>query len=199
MRMFYHYVSRPTWLQLGLLLLLLLMGVVLYNLFFGTLTFSPTAEAEAMQQLERTKQTTSIQPFATDGCSANVSKFWQIAVQEVSEYSIDFAESYADVTNIPFKQACIEHDRTYHAGEGGYVARLLADNQLRNDIIEYGITHADEIQIRASLQSTEEAIFLYELLAEVVYRGVRLGGAPCTGELYAWGFGYNGGKCESVP
>ena len=46
------------------------------------------------------------------------------------------------------------------------------------------------------MSSTEQVIFMYEFIAESVYRGVRLGGAPCTGMSYAWGFGYNNGTCE---
>lgn len=181
-----------------ILLVFLLVVTISYFLFFQTLTFSPVAESDAMQQLERTEETATLQPFVTDGCSGNVSQNWSIAIDEISQYLTVFAESYADVASIPFEQACIEHDRLYHAGDGGYIARLQADNQLRSEIINYGVTNAATIQARTGLQTPEEVIFLYELLAEGVYRGVRLGGAPCTGQPYAWGFGYNSGNCIAI-
>jgi len=148
-----------------------------------------------MQRLEATKQITNLQPFVSDGCSANISQSWRVGVQQLSNYSESFADAYADTVTIPFERACIEHDRAYHLGNGGYSGRLEADNRLRSAIISYGITNTESIQSRTNLSTQEEAIYLYEVLAEAVYRGVRLGGAPCTGQAYAWGFGYENGNC----
>jgi hypothetical protein len=177
-------------------LLLAITALVVYLVFFRTLTMSPTAESNQMQQLEQTKTTHQIAPFVSDGCSGNVSKNWRIVIEQMSKTSQSFAETFAGAENIPFEYACIKHDQVYHSGEGGYVGRLQADLQLRSEIISYGIEHAATIQTRTGLKEAEEAIFLYELLAEAIYRGVRLGGAPCTGEPYAWGYGYGAGKCE---
>jgi len=176
--------------------LLATIALVIYLVFFRTLTLSPVAEANRMQQLEQAKTTHQLAPFASDGCSGNVSKNWRVVVEQMSETSQSFAETFAGAENIPFEYACVEHDKTYHPGEGGYVGRLQADLQLRSEIISYGIENAATIQTRTGLNTPEEAIFLYELLAEAIYRGVRLGGAPCTGEPYAWGYGYGADKCE---
>lgn len=167
----------------------------MYRFFIPTITFTPGGEAVGMQQLEQVKRSISLQPFYSDGCSANVSKNWQLAITKISAYSDSFAATYADITSIPFESACIEHDRAYHQGIGGYAGRLSADNQLRAAILTYGTTNTTLIQDRTGLKSPAEAIYLYELLAETIYRGVRLGGAPCTGESYAWGFGYGDGNC----
>ena len=178
------------------ILLLIVVATVVYQFFIPTLTFTPASEAAGMQQLEQAKRTTSLEPFTSDGCSANVSSNWRAAIKKVSQHSASFATTYADLATIPFESACIEHDQAYHPGTGGYVGRLTADNQLRAAILTYGMTNSALIQTRTGLGSPAEAVYLYELLAEAIYRGVRLGGAPCTGEPYAWGFGYGGGSCE---
>jgi hypothetical protein len=148
-----------------------------------------------MMQLETTKERHTITPFVSDGCSGNLSKNWHRDIQNLSGLSSEFAERYQDEQQIPFESACVSHDESYHKGTGGYSARLQADNTLRADIIAYGITNADDIQQRTMLGSPEEVMFVYEKIAEVIYQGVRLGGAPCTGEPYAWGYGYKQGAC----
>lgn len=168
----------------------------IYFVFFHSLTFSPVAEVKQMQQLEQAKRLYPLTLFVSDGCSGNVSQNWKIVVEQLSDTSQSFAQTYKGAENIPFEYACVEHDKVYHAGNGGYTGRLQADLQLRSEIISYGIENASVIQARTQLDTPEEAIFLYEKLAEAIYRGVRLGGAPCTNEPYAWGYGYNAGNCE---
>lgn len=187
-------VSKQMLIRGAILLALLGLG---YVVFFGTLTFSPATEAEQMNLLTDTKAQYPLDEFVTDGCSGNVSAGWKGVTAELSKVSERFADTYQDVATVPFEAACITHDRAYHTGEGGYVGRLRADNQLRTQIIEYGIEHAQDIKDRAKLGTEAEAVFLYETIAGAVYRAVRIGGAPCTGELYAWGYGYNQGSCTS--
>jgi len=173
----------------------LLLGTLAYFLFFRTVVVNPVTEGKQMRQLEEVKQHYSLGDFSSDGCSGNVSRSWNIAVKELSKVSSKFNGLYTDTKNIPFEYACTVHDKAYYTGEGGYTARLQADNTLRSEIISYGINNTKEIQERTGLNTKEEAIFLYEVVAETVYRGVRLGGTPCTGASYAWGFGYNNGVC----
>lgn len=179
---------------LSIILTVVIIGGV-YIIFLSSLTFNPTKEVRQMQQLAHTKEVVSIAPFESDECSGNVSAGWNSVVTELSAISAKFAATYEDMQSIPFAEACVTHDELYHSGEGGYVGRLRADNQLRQDILDYGIDNAELIQKRLQLDNTSEAIFVYELIAEAVYRGVRIGGAPCTGKAYAWGFGYNQGHC----
>ncbi len=169
-----------------------------YFFYFQHVDITPKAEKEAMIQLETIKHQYEIQAFKTDGCSGNVSKSWDVAVSKLSDLFPGFSEKYRDAQNIPFEAACVVHDQTYHLGEGGYVARLEADNKLRRDIIEYGISNTKTIIARTNLKSDEEAIFLYEAIAETVYLSVRVGGKPCNKMPYAWGFGYNNGRCERL-
>ena len=137
----------------------------------------------------------ALSTFKSDGCSGNISNGWSTTVGKLSKIFSSFENQYKDAQNIPFEEACVIHDQSYHAGDGGYVARLKADNALRKAIIDYGMSHTEEIKERTGLSADESAIYMYEVVAESVYRGVRLGGAPCTGTTYAWGFGYNNGSC----
>lgn len=182
--------------RIGIILLLLLILVTLYSAFFHTLTISPLDERDAMQQLETAKERYPLSPFETDGCSGGISDTWNNTIRQFSAMSNSFAERYSDVTTIPFEEACIRHDRAYHAGSGGYAGRLEADNMLRTDILSYAAKNTELIQERTGLDTPEEALYLYEIIADSVYSGVRLGGAPCTGQTYAWGYGYNNGTCE---
>ncbi len=178
----------------ALIVVALLLGLLLRT---TGVTVSPLTEADAMRQLAIMQQQTTHAPFTSDGCSGNVSAGWKQVIQLLSETSEEFSRTYANAESIPFESACIAHDQSYHLGNGGYVGRLRADMKLRTDIIEYAITNVSTIKERTGLTTDEQVIFLYEILAEAVYRGVRLGGAPCTGMPYAWGYGYGGGSCAT--
>jgi hypothetical protein len=178
------------------ILILLFVGVASYFLFFRTIRVNPITERNKMNQLENIKQNYQIAKFESDGCSGNVSKSWDLVVHQIMNISTTTAEKYKYFKNIPFENLCVKHDETYHKGNGGYSARLRADNQLREGIIEFGINNVEEIKKVTSLKTDEEIIFLYEIIAETIYRAVRLGGSPCTGMSYAWGFGYNKGVCD---
>jgi len=182
--------------KLMLTLLVLAFCFVIYFHFFHSVTISPAVEAEQMKALEITKQMYDLEPFRSDGCSGNVSNLWKSAVTTLSTQSPEFSEKYSATQDIPFEAACIAHDKLYHKGTGGYVGRLRADNDLRTAILDYATTNSEDIKVRTGFSSTEQVIYMYEFIAESVYRGVRLGGAPCTGMSYAWGFGYNNGSCE---
>lgn len=178
----------------ALILIILAISAILYVYF--KMNINPILEAQRMTQLELMKDRIQLSKFETDGCSGNVSDAWRIVVDRISRVSDDFSERYAEAQNIPFEYACIEHDQIYHRGEGGYAGRLQADNQLRNEIISYAINNTAEIKHRTNLGTKEEVLALYEKIAEAVFHAVRIGGAPCSGKHYAWGFGYGGGFCE---
>ena len=179
-----------------IIFLLLSLWFVLNNTLFKTLTFNPLTEREQIIQLESTKTLTPLNEFTSDGCSGNVSLLWTQAVNTLSDVFPKIDKNYADVQNIPFESACMDHDKLYYLGVGGYKGRLIADNMLREAILTYALENTEEIKARIGYETDETAIFLYESIAEFVYRGVRIGGAPCTGEPYAWGYGYSDGNCE---
>ena len=188
-----NIVSKRKALFLGTFIILVL-GAIYFNIF-GTLTINPLTEKQQQQALELTKQETELSTFSTDGCSAGMSKIWKDAVMDLSQTFEEFDNRYTEASSVPFEAACVTHDRAYHTGIGGYAGRLMADNQLRTDILLYAANNTEEIRKRTNLSNDEQALFLYEGIAEATYRGVRVGGAPCTGEAYAWGFGYGGGNC----
>lgn len=177
-------------------LLLIVVSLVSYFQFFHSITMSPVTEAEQVIVLESAKQKYPLSSFSSDGCSGNVSALWDNSVKTLSSKFPSFSDKYSATQQIPFEEACVVHDKVYHLGEGGYIGRLRADNELRMAIIDYSIDNSEEIKKRTGIKSTEEVIFMYEFIAETIYRGVRLGGAPCTGMPYAWGFGYNNGVCN---
>lgn len=178
-----------------IVLTLLIAGILAYFFVLPKISVDPITEKKRMDKLETTKQRSEISKFETDGCSGNISNAWDVSVEGLSKISQSFKEKYQD-TRVPFESACVEHDKLYHSGIGGYEGRLLADNKLRKDIILYGINNADTIIKDTSIKTKEEVIFIYEIIAEAIYRGVRVGGSPCTSEPHAWGYGYNNGVCE---
>lgn len=180
---------------LAIALLLLIAAYLSYEMFFKTLTIHPLDERQKMMRLQQTKERYALDTFKSDGCSGAVSDAWRLAARELPDTFPKLAGNYAEVDEPPFEYACIAHDRIYHKGEGGYVGRLKADNALREEILTYSMSHLEDIKERTGLEHDESALFLYEIIAEAVYRGVRIGGAPCTGQQYAWGYGYNSGVC----
>jgi len=127
--------------------------------------------------------------FTTDGCSGGMSSLWTF----VAEHYPAFASAHGGVP--PWEGCCVTHDRAYHqagphpAPEASYEARLFADTVLRqcvkdtagarDDVLmdEYGMTPS---QVRAA----------YDAIAQSMFQAVRLGGGPCTGLPWRWGYGY---------
>lgn len=178
---------------LGLILLVLLL--VGYSILPKQIQLDPVIEKGRMDKLESAKEIYELSDFETDGCSGNISNSWNTVVSGLSKISKNFEEKYSD-SKVPFEDACILHDFAYYLGIGGYEGRLRADNQLRDNIISYGIENADQIMKDTGIRSEEEVMYIYELIAEAIYGGVRIGGSPCSGKSYAWGYGYNNGVCE---
>lgn len=110
-------------------------------------------------------------PFATDGCSGGMSATWHIAIGVWPGLATNQGESP------PWEACCVRHDRAYHdaggarTAEQSYSARLAADSALRDCVRESGSDG-------------------YGVLAEAMYGAVRIGGGPCTGLPWRWGYGY---------
>ncbi len=183
---------RTLALLLTVLVAITLLGTHVHR---RTLTIDPISEQRGMLLLTRTKEAVSIEPFTSDGCSGNISSAWNTSIKGLSRLFTDIDARYFDTKRIPFEDLCIAHDRAYHVGEGGYAGRLRADNALRDGILTYALEDLENIKRRTGLSSDETALYLYERIADLVYFGVRLGGAPCSGKPYAWGYGYGGGTC----
>jgi hypothetical protein len=135
-------------------------------------------------------------PFSTDGCSGGMSSLWTFAAKRYPA----FAEAHEGVP--PWEDCCVTHDRAYHTGGAdpdpgaSYAARIAADEELqrcvaatasdRDDVLQelYGMTEA---QVRLA----------YEAIGAAMFHAVRLGGGPCTGLPWRWGYGY--AHCWEMP
>ena len=130
-------------------------------------------------------------PFVSDGCSGGLSSSWRA----VADLVPGFAEAHQAAP--PWEACCLAHDRAYHdAGgartpEASYDARLDVDSTLRACVIATGETRLDDLATRYGGTETQVRR-AYAAIAEAMFGAVRLGGGPCSGLPWAWGFGYPG-------
>lgn len=134
---------------------------------------------------------TALSPFVSDGCSGGLSSSWRV----VADLVPGFAETHQAAP--PWEACCFAHDRAYHAAGGArtaetsYSARLEADSALRACVIATGETRLADLATRYGGSETQVRR-AYAAIAEAMFTAVRLGGGPCSGLPWAWGFGYPG-------
>ena len=128
--------------------------------------------------------------FTTDGCSGGLSVGWEYLAEEIED-----VRTYHGIRP-PWEDCCIEHDRLYHAGaaidataEESFEARKQADLALLACVVETGDTRAAELS-REYEVSMQTVYILYSTIAELMYRAVRIGGVPCSGLPWRWGYGW---------
>lgn len=128
--------------------------------------------------------------FTTDGCSGGLSVGWEYLAGQVD----DIREQHG--TRPPWEDCCTAHDRLYHAGiaidataEESFEARKRADRALQACVLETGDTRTLELSEEYDL-SPETIHSLYETIAGLMYRAVRIGGTPCSGLPWRWGYGW---------
>ncbi|MBK1649351.1 hypothetical protein CKO36_12240 [Rhabdochromatium marinum] len=146
------------------------------------------AQHERLRRRETFRQD-HLQPFASDGCSGGLSALWT----QLSRWLPAFRTIHDD--HPPWESCCIAHDRAYHTGgleepsaQASFDARLRADQVLRDCVIETASQRAAALEAHYGLRH-EQVEQLYALIADLMYRSVRLGGAPCTGLPWRWGYG----------
>ena len=132
----------------------------------------------------------TLAPFTTDGCSGGLSIGWEYLAN-----NIENVRQYHG-TRPPWEECCIAHDRLYHVGaaidasaEESFVARKQADLDLLACVIETGDARVPELTIEYDV-SPGTVHTLYVSIAELMYRAVRLGGVPCSGLPWRWGYGW---------
>jgi hypothetical protein len=149
------------------------------------------------EQLVKTRKSANARPsvFVSDGCSGGLSVGWGF----VSTAFPAIARFHGDKP--PWERCCVAHDRLYHAGgptnadaEMSYKARRDADKQLRRCVTQVGQDRAGDLATAYGL-TRERVVLLYQGIAKIMYRAVRLGGAPCTLLPWRWGFGWP--QCEN--
>ena len=146
------------------------------------------SQHERLRRLE-TFHPDHLQPFVSDGCSGGLSVLWA----QLSRWLPGFRTIHDD--HPPWESCCIAHDRAYHAGgldesnaQASFQARLRADQALRECVIETATRRTAALNAHYGL-SDDQVARLYELVADLMYRSVRLGGGPCTGLPWRWGYG----------
>lgn len=142
------------------------------------------------------KPDTKLSEFSTDGCSGGLSVGWDYLGSAVQKFQSVHG------TRPPWENCCIAHDRLYHAAgpsDGdeaeSYTARLKADVELRACVREVGKSRTNQLSDVYGL-SEKENITIYEHISELMFLAVRLGGVPCSGLSWRWGFGWPG--CRSI-
>ena len=127
--------------------------------------------------------------FTTDGCSGGMSAGWALIADDFPELAP--TEDGA----LPWNHCCVTHDRAYHAAgastdaDASFDARLDADKALRVCVESTGELRKAEAAVRLGMTETQIALG-YQLLARNMYNAVRLGGGPCSGLPWRWGYGY---------
>jgi len=114
--------------------------------------------------------------FTTDGCSGGMSDFWSSLSSQFPALTKDLGD------RLPWERCCVSHDRAYYDAAGtdtaseSFTARISADQALRKCVATLGLVEPK--------YATE-----YTALSNVIYAAVRLGGLPCSGLPWRWGYG----------
>ena len=128
--------------------------------------------------------------FTTDGCSGGLSVGWNYLAQKIEFLKV----VHGDLP--PWESCCISHDILYHtagdrdiSAEMSFLARRQADEVLRTCVIDTGLNRAPELSEQYGL-SVEEIGQVYRVIGDLMYRAVRIGGVPCSGLPWRWGYGW---------
>lgn len=135
-------------------------------------------------------QPSEMTPFTTDGCSGGLSVGWEYLAAHVSQ----FHQVHGD--KVPWEECCIRHDRAYHLGgaienspEQSFTARKRVDLELHQCVLATGISRSERLGEAYNITARQvEDIYLG--IAHLMYRAVRIGGMPCTGLPWRWGYGW---------
>lgn len=135
-------------------------------------------------------------PFTTDGCSGGLSAGWGLVAAGFPEFGVRHE------SRPPWEDCCTVHDRAYHVAGGArtaeqsWAARLAADEALRLCVLDTGTTR--RAALAQSYGVTEDRVeAAYAAIAEAIFAAVRLGGAPCSGLSWRWGYGFP--NCLRLP
>ncbi len=128
--------------------------------------------------------------FTSDGCSGGLSVGWQYLSDKIEHLKT----VHGDLP--PWESCCVAHDRRYHtagdrqdSAEASFQARKDADEELRACVLDIGISRAPELSEAYDL-SPEEVGRIYKVIGDLMYRAVRIGGVPCSGLPWRWGYGW---------
>ena len=155
-------------------------------------------ELERQLEIDRHAQLVSLKSdpvntlagFATDGCSGGLTIGWEYLAGKITS----FQEQHG--SEPPWEDCCIAHDHPYHNGGPDKVTasesfrlRKEADLELKACVMETGAQRAPVLSKEYGL-SVDQVVLLYDAVAELMYRAVRVGGVPCSGLPWRWGYGW---------
>jgi len=152
----------------------------------GGLSLEPV-EKIAMERLAKIQEE-AIYPevaFSSDGCSGGLSAGWEALAENLPSFAKTLGEKP------PWEECCVAHDRLYWAGrtDDGYRRRLLADGELRACVMSVGRSEAPALSSRYDI-SVERIEEVFSIAAEAMFVAVRVGGVPCTGLPWRWGYAW---------
>jgi hypothetical protein len=137
--------------------------------------------------------------FTTDGCSGGLSVGWEFLAGKIQT----FKETYG--TKPDWESCCETHDLAYYAGGSrtataamSFEARRKADLDLKACVIETGMKHSLELTKEYNISATKLK-HIYNGIANMMYRAVRIGGMPCTNLPWRWGYGWPECKQLNIP
>ncbi len=149
-------------------------------------------ELDHHEQLVTIKNTPGsvLADFTTDGCSGGLSVGWEYLAQKTERLRAVHG------SRPPWESCCVEHDEIYNtagsrdsSANESFSARKKADLTLRTCVLETGLQRIPELNTAYKLSETEIQL-LYTTIANLMYRAVRLGGVPCSGLPWRWGYGW---------
>jgi len=128
--------------------------------------------------------------FTTDGCSGGLSVGWTYLAERIEHLQSVHGE------RPPWESCCVDHDKLYHKagtretpGVESFELRREADSTLRMCVRQTGINRIPELRDEYDL-SAQEIEFLYGAISDLMYHAVRIGGIPCSGLPWRWGYGW---------
>jgi hypothetical protein len=128
--------------------------------------------------------------FTTDGCSGGLSVGWTNLAKKIEHLQSVHGDKP------PWESCCVDHDKLYHQAGiretpavESFELRREADRALRMCVRQTGITRVPELSAEYDL-SAQEIEFLYGAISDLMYHAVRIGGIPCSGLPWRWGYGW---------
>lgn len=131
-----------------------------------------------------------LMPFTTDGCSGGLSEGWEYLAGRIDNFHTRMGSKPA------WESCCVTHDLSYHTGgerystaQESFLARKYADLALKACVLSTGNQQLPILAAEHDL-TPQEVEVLYSAIAALMYRAVRIGGMPCTGLPWRWGYGW---------
>jgi len=172
---------------------LALIGICLATQSVAEDRLGPIAQLELWRHARlaetRSADDAALAPFTTDGCSGGMSSVWRGVAQVFPE----FRDTQGKTP--PWEQCCVIHDQAYHLGGedstpfASFQARLVADEQLRVCVV--AVAQDDSAALQARYDQPQDKIEqAFSFIADRMFDAVRVGGAPCSGLPWRWGYGW---------